>query len=66
MHVYSHNRKMEEERISVPQRHKWSNLIDVSFNMPLKKLDIINIKLTLSGTFIDVYILNVGSNLENT
>lgn len=45
---------------------KWSNLIDVSFNMPLKQLDTINTKLTVSGTFIDVYILNVGSNLENT
>lgn len=45
---------------------KWSNLIDVSFNGPLKQLDTINIKLTVSGTFIDVYILNVGSNLENT
>lgn len=45
---------------------KWSNLIDMSFNMPLKQLDTINTKLTVSGTFIDVYILNVGSNLENT
>lgn len=45
---------------------KWSNLIDVRVNMQLKKLDTINIKLTVSGTFIDVYILNVGSNLENT
>lgn len=34
---------------------KWSNLIDVSFNMQLKKLDTINIKLTVSGTFIDAY-----------
>lgn len=45
---------------------KWSNLTDVSVNMQLKKLDTMNIKLTVSGTFIDVYILNVGSNLENT
>lgn len=45
---------------------KWLNLIDVSFNVQLKTLDTINTKLTLSGTFIDVYILNVGSNLENT
>lgn len=40
--------------------------MDVSFNVQLKTLDTINTKLTLSGTFIDVYILNVGSNLENT
>lgn len=45
---------------------KWSNLTGVSVNMQLKKLDTMNIKLTVSGTFIDVYILNVGSNLENT
>lgn len=45
---------------------KRSKLIDVSFNMQLKKLDTINLKLTESGTITEVYILNVGTNLENT
>lgn len=45
---------------------KRSKLIDVSFNMQLKKLDTINLKLTVSGTITEVYILNVGTNLENT
>lgn len=45
---------------------KRSKLIDGSFNMQLKKLDPINLKLTVSGTITKVYILNVGTNLENT
>lgn len=52
------------------QRHnniiKRSKLIDVSFNMRLKKLDTINLRLTVSGTITEVDILNVGTNLENT
>lgn len=45
---------------------KRSKLIDVSFNMQPKKLNTINLKLTVSGTVTEVYILNVGTNLENT
>lgn len=44
---------------------KGLKLIDVSFNMQLKKLDTINLKLTLSCIIAEVHILNVGTNLEN-